>query len=125
MRSVDKWCAQREEDLFHSQHGHGRQLAVSLLGFDGSLCLQMAGVLLQMAGILLRMAGVLEVVDVVLRKVAHKAAAIPVMPNDGPSPIHATYFASYHPSVLLAIINLHHLTKTPCCTLGPNEIAQI
>ena len=52
VRSVDRWCAKREEDLFHSQRGHGRQLAVSLLGFDGSLRL--------------RMAGVLEVVDVVL-----------------------------------------------------------
>ena len=80
------WCAKREEDLFHSQRGPGRRLAVSLLGFDGSLRL--------------RMAGVLEVVDVVRRKVAHKAAAVPVTPNDGPSPIHATDFASYHPSIL-------------------------
>lgn len=90
MRGVDRWCAQREEELFHSQRGHGKQLVVSLLSFDDSLRQ--------------RMAGVLEVVDVVLRKFIHKAAPVPVIPNDGPSPIHATDFALYHPSILSTLI---------------------
>lgn len=89
MRGVDRWCAEREEELFHSQRGHGKQLVVSLLSFEGSLRQ--------------RMAGVLEVVDVVLRKITHKAAA-PVMPNNGPPPIHANHFALYHPSILSTLI---------------------
>ncbi len=90
MRGVDRWCAKREEDLFHSQRGHGKQLVVSLLGFEGSLRQ--------------RMAGVLEVVDVVLRKITRKTAAVPVTPNDGPSPIHATDFTFYLPSILSTLI---------------------
>ena len=87
---MDRWCAKREEDLFHSQRGHGKQLVVSLLGFEGSLRQ--------------RMAGVLEVVDVVLRKITHKAAVVHVTPNDVPSPIHATDFTFYHPSILSTLI---------------------
>ena len=89
VRGVDRWCAEREEELFHSQRGHGKQLVVSLLSFEGSLRQ--------------RMAGVLEVVDVVLRKITHKAAAL-TMPNNGPSPIHANHFAFYHPSKLSTLI---------------------
>ena len=90
VRGVDRWCAKREEELFHSQRGHGKQLVISLLSFEGSLRQ--------------RMAGVLEVVDVVLRKITHKAAAVPVMSNEDPSPIHATDFALYHPSILSTLI---------------------
>jgi len=86
VRGVDRWCAEREEELFRSQRGHGKQLVVSLLSFEGSLRQ--------------RMAGVLEVVDVVLRRITQKAVAAPVMPNNEPSSIHANNFAFYHPSIL-------------------------
>jgi gamma-tubulin complex component 5 len=90
VRGVERWCAEREEDLFHSQRGHGKQLVVSLLSFESSLRQ--------------RMADVLEVVDAVLRKLTHKAAAVPVMPNNGSSPIHANNLAFYHPSILSTLI---------------------
>ena len=90
VRGVDRWCAKCEEEIFHSQRGHGKQLVISLLSFEGSLRQ--------------RTAGVLEVVDVVLRKITRKAAAVPVMPNDDSSPIHATDFARYHPSILSTLI---------------------
>jgi gamma-tubulin complex component 5 len=91
VRGVERWCAEREEELFHSQRGHGKQLVISLLGFESSLRQ--------------RMAGVLEVVDAVLRKITCRAAAASVVPtNDGPSPIHANDFTFYHPSILSTLI---------------------
>jgi len=90
VRSVERWCAEHEEELFHSQRGHGKQLVVSLLGFESSLRQ--------------RMADVLEVVDAVLRKLTHKAVAAPVMPNHGPLPVHANDFTFYRPSILSTLI---------------------
>ena len=90
VRGVERWCVEHEEELSHSQHGHGKQLVVSLLGFESSLRQ--------------RMASVLEVVGAVLRKLTHKAVAAPVMPNDGPSPVHANDFTFYRPSILSTLI---------------------
>jgi gamma-tubulin complex component 5 len=90
VRGVERWCAEREEEIFYAQRGHGKQLVVSLLGFESSLCRQMAGVL--------------EVVDTVLRKITQRAVSAPVIPDNRPFPIHANDFNYYHPSVLSTLI---------------------
>ena len=90
VHGVEGWCAKREEVIFYAQRGHGKHLVVSLLGFESSLHQ--------------RMAGVLEVVDAVLREIAHKAASARPIHNDAPPPIHANSFIFYHPSVLSTLI---------------------
>jgi gamma-tubulin complex component 5 len=90
VRGVERWCAERDEEIYNAQRGHGKQLVVSLLGFESSL--------------LQRMAGVLEVVDAVLRDIVQKVASAPQPPNDGPSPLHAHDLTSYHPSILSTLI---------------------
>ena len=86
VRNVEKWCAEREEEIFYAQRGHGKQLVVSLLGFE-SLLRQ-------------RMAGVLEVVGEVLRDITRLAASTPLIPT----PVHANDFTIYHPSILSTLI---------------------
>jgi len=87
---VERWCAEREEEIFKAQRGHGKQLVISLLSFESSLRQ--------------RMAGVLEVVGAVLREIIRKAAPAPLIPNDGSSPIHANDFTLCDPSILSTLI---------------------
>ena len=90
VHGVEGWCAEREEEVFYAQRGHGKRLVVSLFCFEGSLRQ--------------RMAGVLEVVTAVLRDIAHAAASAPLITNDEPPPIHANSLTSYHPSILSTLI---------------------